>query len=122
GNWWPSSDEATGSSRSFRADVTALVQGNGLYTVSGLSAKPGHSADGVSLIVFFDDGHPENDRDVVVFEGNDSNVDGFPGEDDGWHAVLNGILYSGGTVNGQFHVADGQTFPDHAIAFTSSDD
>src|SRR5262245_4107691 len=112
-NCWPLPEAATGSSRSFRADVTALVTGNGRYPLSGLSAKPGHSANGASLIVFFDDGHPENDRDVVVFEGNDSNVADFPGEDDGWHAVLNGILYSGGTVDAQFHVADGQTFPDN---------
>src|SRR5262245_52725128 len=119
-NCW-SSPQGQSSSRSFRADVTALVTGNGPYTVSGLAAKPGHSADGVSLIVFFDDGHTENDRDVVLFEGNDSNIDDFPGEDDGWHAVLNGIVYSGGTVNAQFHVADGQISLDNSLAFTSSE-
>src|SRR5262245_10286607 len=94
--WFPPAGHS--SSRSFRADVTALVTGNGRYTVSGLSAKPGHNANGVSLIVFFDDGHVENDRDVVVFEGNDSNVVDSPREDDGWHAVLTGIVYSGGPV------------------------
>jgi hypothetical protein len=120
-NCWPSIDEATGSSRTFRADVTAFVSGDGPYTVSGLSAKPGHSADGASLIVFFDDGNPANDRDVVVFEGNDANVvGGFPGEDDGWHAALTGILYSGGSVSAQFHVADGQIIPDNALTLTSS--
>jgi hypothetical protein len=120
-NCWPTQEDATGSSRSFRADVTALVTGNGRYTLSGLSAKRGHSANGASLIVFFDDGHVEDDRDVVVFDGNDSNVADLPSEDDGWHAVLNGILYSGGTVNAQFHVADGQTLPDNTVTFTSTE-
>ena len=119
-NCWPTIDQATGTSRSFRADVTDFVPGNGRYTLSGLSAKTGHSANGASLIVFFDDGSSENDRDVVVFEGNDSNVVGFPGEDDGWHATLTGIQYSGGSVTAQLHVADGQSFPDNSLTFTST--
>ena len=120
-NCWPSLEGATGSSRTFRADVTVLVSGDGRYTVSGLSAKAGHSADGASLIVFFDDGDPVNDRDVVLFQGNDANVVGsFPGEDDGWHASLSGIQYSGGSVNAQFHVADGQTIPDNSVTVTST--
>jgi hypothetical protein len=119
-NCWPSIENPTGSSRSFRADVTEFVPGDGGYTVSGLSAKPGHSANGASLIVLFEDGSSEDDRDVVVFEGNDSNIIGFPGEDDGWHATLNGIQYSGGSVNAQLHVADGQSFPDNTFTFTST--
>ena len=121
-NCWPTKDTATGSSRSFRADVTEFVSGDGRYTVSGLSAKMGHSANGASLIVFFDDGSSEDDRDVVLFEGNDSNIADFPGEDDGWHATLNGIQYSGGPVNAQLHVADGQSFPDDSLTFTSTVD
>jgi len=120
-NCWPSGDEATGSSRSFRADVTAFVSGDGPYTLSGLAAKPGHSANGASLIVFFDDGNPDDDRDVAVFEGNDANVvAGFPGEDDGWHASLIDIRYAGGSVTSQFHVADGQMIPDNSLTFTST--
>jgi hypothetical protein len=62
-----------GSSRAFRADVSALVTGNGDYALSGLSAKTGHNANGASLVVTFDDGNPKNNRDLVFFEGNDSN-------------------------------------------------
>jgi len=118
-NCWPSSEGSQGTSRAFRADVTALVPGNGTYDLSGLSAKPGHSANGASLIVLFDDGNAEDDRDVVFFEGNDSNMAGFPGEDDGWHATLDGINYSSGTVNAQLHAADGQDFTDNTLTFSS---
>jgi subtilisin-like proprotein convertase family protein len=111
-NCWlnpPDFNPADGSSRAFRAEVTNLVTGNGSYTVSGLSAKTGHSANGVSLIVVFDDGNPSNNRDLVFFEGNDSNnPEGFPGEDNGWNATLAGINYQGGTVRAQLHAADGQ--------------
>lgn len=109
-----------GSSRAFRADVTPYVSGNGVYSVSGLSALPGHNANGASLIVVFDDGNPSNNRDLVFFEGNDSNIpSGFPGEDPGWNATLGGINYQGGSVNAQFHLADGQNFPDDVVTFTS---
>src|SRR5262245_17398979 len=118
-NCWPTFGNTTGSSRSFRADVTEFVSDNGRYTVSGLSAKEGHSANGASLIVFFDDGSSEDDRDVVVFDGNDSNV-AAPGEDDGWHATLNGIQYSGGSVTAQLHAADGQAFPDNTLTFSTA--
>jgi hypothetical protein len=101
----------TGSSRAFRADVTSLVAGNGLYEVSNLAALPGHDCNGVSLIVTFDDGNPNNNRDLVFFEGNDSNFpEGFPGEDNGWHASLAGINYGSGAVGAQLHLADGQNF------------
>ncbi|MBI5506246.1 MAG: hypothetical protein HY899_15730, partial [Deltaproteobacteria bacterium] len=101
----------SGSSRAFVADVTALVTGDGPYLVEGLSALTGHSANGASLIVLFDDGNPANNRDLAFFDGNDSNIpDGFPGEDAGWHSTLGGIQFQGGAVNAQTHSADGQRF------------
>jgi hypothetical protein len=110
-----------GSSRAFRADVTPFVNGNGSYIISGMSAKPGHNANGASLVVIFDDGNPTNNRDLVFFEGNDSNlVQGFPGEDDGWNATLAGIDYRGGQVNVQLHLADGQAFLDSTLTFTGA--
>src|SRR5437868_4576055 len=68
-------------SQAYRADVTSLVAArrNGTYALSGFS-KPMHTRtapiniNGASLIVFFDDGNPLNNRDVVLFEGNDSNA------------------------------------------------
>lgn len=110
-----------GSSRAFRADVSAVVGGDGTYLITGLTANPGHSANGVSLIVIFDDGDDSNNRDVVFFEGNDSNVpDNFPGEDEGWNATLSDIEYRGGVVQAQLHVADGQSFADADLTFSSS--
>jgi hypothetical protein len=118
-NCWPDV-HGTGSSRAFRADVTSFVTGNGSFTVAGLSAKTGHSGNGASLIVLFDDGDPSNDRDLVFFEGNDSNVAlGFPGESDGWQASLAGINYSSGAVNVQLHVADGQSLVDNTVSFST---
>jgi subtilisin-like proprotein convertase family protein len=117
----PPCNTGAGSSRAFRADVTGLVSGNGNYSVSGLSAKPGHNANGVSLVVVFSDGNPSNNRDLVFFEGNDSNVpEGFPGEDDGWHGTLSGINYQGGSARAQLHAADGQSFNDGPLTFTGS--
>jgi len=110
----------SGSSRAFVADVTAHVTGDGAYVLSGLAAKPGHDANGASLIVIFDDGNPANDRDLVFFEGNDSNDPaGFPGEDSGWHAFLEGINYQGGTVRVELHVGDGQSYGDNSLTIAS---
>jgi hypothetical protein len=110
-----------GDSTAYRADVTALVTGDGAYTVAGLaSGAAGNDSNGASLIVLFDDGNPSNDRDLVFFEGNDANdPEGFPGETSGWHATLPGINYSGGTVGIQFHVADGQDFSDDQVALNT---
>ena len=111
-----------GTSRSFVADVTPYVSGDGLYVLGGLAAKPGHDANGASLVVVFQDGDPSNDRDLVFFEGNDSNnANGYPGEDDGWHAVLHGVNYTSGTVAAQFHVADGQDFTDDTVRLATAD-
>jgi hypothetical protein len=107
-----------GDSTAYRADVTALVTGDGAYTVAGLaSGAAGNSSNGASLVVLFDDGNPSNDRDLVFFEGNDaSHPEGFPGETPGWHATLPGIDYSGGTVGIQFHASDGQNAGDDQVA------
>lgn len=110
-----------GSSRAFRADVTSQVAGDGSYAISDLSSKPGHNANGASLVVIFDDGDSSNDRDLVFFEGNDSNnTEGFPGEDNGWNGSLSGINYQGGVVSAELHVADGQSFPDNSLTFTGA--
>jgi len=114
----------TGSSRAFRADVTAFVPGNGSYTVAGLSS--GGNANGASLVVVYDDGNATNNRDLVFFEGNDSSFPaGFPGEDVGWNGSLTPINYGGGPVAVQLHVGDGQNFgggagDDGALTFTTS--
>src|SRR6185436_9750842 len=84
-----------GSSRAFFADVTGLVSGNGSYVISGLNALTGHNGNGASLIVLFNDGNPANDRDLVFFEGNDSDVIpiGDTSDQNGWAATLSNINY-----------------------------
>jgi len=101
-NCWPFLN-----SQAYRADVTSLVEGNGNYSLSNF-LKEDAEINGVSLIVFFDDDNPANNRDVVIFNGNDSNK---PNEfdADGWIATLSGINYMGGNAAIQLHVSDGQS-------------
>jgi hypothetical protein len=109
-----------GNSVAYRADVTAYVTADGGYDLENLSNGDGHSANGASLVVLFDDGNPDNNRDVVFFEGNDSSVsEGFPGDEAGWHASLSPISYGGGTVGMEFHVGDGQIFPDDSVLLST---
>ncbi|HWJ27055.1 MAG TPA: hypothetical protein VNS32_10965, partial [Flavisolibacter sp.] len=105
------------NSQAYRADVTNLVKatGNGTYMLSGFGAL---NPNGASLIVFFNDANNGNNRDVVIFDGNDSNIffPGIPSNPDapadplGWDVSLSNINYSSGTANIQMHVGDGQTF------------
>lgn len=106
-NGWPytglGEPPAPPSAGMYRADVTALVQagGNRDYALEGLADGGGHSANGASLIVYFDDGNPANDFHVVHCEGMQSNDDGD------WQFPFT-VAYAGGAVEAIFHVADGQ--------------
>ncbi len=106
------------NSQAYRADVTSLVAGDGNYSLSGFvgTDNNGNAVDinGVSLMVFFDDGDNTNNRDVVVFDGNDSNISNAF-DADGWNVSLAGIDYDSGTVKMELHVSDGQTFTDDAL-------
>ena len=115
------------NSQAYRADVTSLVQatGNGLYNLSGFGAL---NPNGASLIVFFNDGNGANNRDVVIFDGNDSNVS-FPGisanpnapaDPAGWNVTLSGINYTSGTSFIELHVSDGQIFNDDAVKINNT--
>jgi len=110
----------SGSSTAYRADVTAFVTGDGNYTIAGMAAKAGHSANGASLIVTFEDGNDANNRDLAIFEGNDSDTTGFPGEDEGWHSSLPGINYNGGSVFAELHLADGQNAGDGPVTYATA--
>ncbi len=98
------------NSQAYRADVTSIVSagGNGNYALAGFGAGTVNT-NGASLVVFFNDGNPSNNRDVVLFEGNDSNQPNVY-DADGWNVTLSGINYASGTANIQLHVADGQNF------------
>lgn len=101
------------NSLAYRADITDLVSGNGTYSLADFM-KGGSDINGVSLITFFDDGNAANNRDVVIFDGNDSNV-GSTYDTLGWNITLDGIDYTAGTANAQFHVSDGQYYTDDAV-------
>ena len=98
---WPT-DPQPPSAALYRADVTARVaaRGNGDYTFAGLADKPGHSANGLSLIVYFDDGNAANDVRVTQYEGMQSDTEEFVFEPY--------VDYAGGTVEALLHVSDGQ--------------
>lgn len=100
-------------SQAYRADVTALVQatGNGTYSLSGFGDM---NPNGASLIVFFDDGNNANNRDVEIFEGNDSNLtlynsELYPNDPGGWEVNFTGFTYNSGSANIQMHVAEGNS-------------
>ena len=112
------------NSLAYRADVTSLVSGDGTYALTNFINTDASGAiseiNGASLIVFFNDGDSTNNRDVVMFDGNDSDVPGTAGELDGWNITLNGINYTSGTANAQFHVGDGQPFADGTLTANGS--
>jgi len=98
------------NSQAYRADVTGLVTGNGSYALSDFT-KPGVDINGVSLLVFYDDGNSSNDRNVVAWNGNDSNV--FDGD---WDETIPGVPYAGsGSASLDFIVGDGQSFADGEV-------
>lgn len=111
-----SSDNCWGfqNSLAYRANVTSLVTGDGVYSLADFVKPGGIDINGVSLVVFYNDGDSTNNRDIVMFNGNDSNITNAY-DADGWNITLAGINYTAGSASAQFHVSDGQTFPDDAI-------
>ena len=108
------------NSQAYRADVTSLLSatGNGSYELSDFR-KGTTNINGVSLIVFFDDGDATNNRDVVLFNGNDSNMPNDY-DIDNWNAALNGVNYTGGAAELVLHVSDGQRAEDGTLTFNGS--
>lgn len=96
-----------GSSEAFVADVTQFMTGSGTYSVAGLSGKVGHTANGVSLFVMYDDGDVTNNRDVTLLLGNESRL----------NDIVSGFNYYGGSVSVQLTAADGQSFQDSGLQF-----
>jgi hypothetical protein len=102
-NFWSSLN-----SQAYRADVTSIVTGNGTVALSNFQ-KPAAQVNGAALFTFYNSGLTTGKRDVVLFEGNDSN---FASSFDpaGWDATLSGIKYSGGSAFLTMYVSDGQDF------------
>lgn len=106
------------NSQSYRADVTSLVTGNGTYSLADF-VKADADINGVALIVFFDNRNSGDDRNVVLWNGNDSNclAGGVP---ENWDETINGVPYQGGSASLDFVVADGQSFTDGAVLVNGS--
>ena len=110
-NFWGSSN-----SQAYRGDVTSLVTGNGTYALRDFQklsvpgcASPCAQVNGTAMFTFYNSGLSTGKRDVVLFEGNDSN---FASSFDpaGWDFTLSGINYSGGSAFLTLYVSDGQNF------------
>lgn len=116
-----SSDNCWGftNSRAYQVDVTSLVSGNGAYPLANFVKTGGIDINGVSLLVFYNDGNGTNNRDIVVFLGNDSNQTNTY-DPAGWSATLNGINYSSGAATLRLIVADGQSFSDNGVAINAT--
>src|SRR5262249_52350331 len=65
--------------------------------------------NGAGSLIFFDNGNAADDRDIVVFDGNDANF-GSAFDPAGWNINLNGIQYSAGQAFLTLMVSDGQDF------------
>lgn len=94
--------------QAYRADTTTVINGNGTYILSDFN-KPLATSNGAGTALFFNDGNSSNNRDVVIFNGNDSNF-ASPYDPAGWNLTLNGINYTNGQVFLRLFVSDGQNF------------
>ncbi len=82
GTCWDSMPDGS-LNHGFRADVTALVPGNGSYVLANLlsAAGPGSGVDmpdgqGASLVVIYADPTADFDTTVVIYDGNRTKVGG----------------------------------------------
>jgi hypothetical protein len=110
------------NSQAYRADVTPLVKAvrNGNYILTDFVHQGTNvNANGASLLVFFNDANTNNNRDVVVFDGNDSNA-ANPYDALGWNVSLPGVNYLSGQAFFQAHVSDGQVYPDDAVVINGT--
>lgn len=105
-----------------RSDVTRFITGNTNFVLTNFlrqacSTRFGQTVcavqdlNGASLLVFYDDGNPANNRDIMIFEGNDANETN-PYDAPGWSNRLAGIRYTGGSAQLGLHVSDGQSTTD----------
>ena len=114
-----------GNSQSYRADVSPYVSGNGNYALAGFRKTTFNSEtnsttvdadiNGVSLLVFFDDGTSGNNRDVTFVDGNDSNKTNTY-DSDGWDSTIQNVDVASGTAKLWTVVSDGQSYPEAAFS------
>ena len=111
-NCWPSSQ-----SDAYRADVTSIVDEfkDDVYEFKSLASLTQFEGNGVSLVVLLTDNDSSNNKDVVIYDGNDSNI-ANPFDAPGWNIVLNNIQCPAVcTAALEMHVGDGQAANDDKI-------
>ena len=97
------------NSQAYRANVTSLVSGDASFSLTDFIKAGGIDVNGASLYVTYDDGDSTNNRDLVLFNGNDSNISS-QFDPTGWNVALNGIDYTSGNAGIRLTVSDGQDF------------
>jgi uncharacterized repeat protein (TIGR03803 family) len=103
------------NSQAYRADVTSLVTGNGTYALTNFYKGSSADVNGASLIVFYDDGNPANNRDVYLYDGNDSNL-GSTYDPPNWSLAMTNLVYASNTnASLTLHVSDGQSYADASV-------
>jgi hypothetical protein len=107
------------NSQSYRADVTGLVTGNGAYGLANFT-KTEADVNGAALMVFYNDGDASDDRNVVLWNGNDSECT-TSAQLTNWDETISGVPYSGGTASLDFIVSDGQTFDDPQLLLNGNE-
>ena len=113
-NFW-----GVANSQAYRADVTGIVTGDGAYALANFEPRS-VLMNGVSLILFHDDGNAANNRDILLFDGNDANY-GEIFDALGWNAVLSGVNYAGGPASLTLHVSDGQPQVDGTLVLNGAE-
>lgn len=110
------------NTQAYRADVTEVLRSSASRAIK-LSEFGELNPNGASIVVFYDDGNSSNNRDVVIFDGNECNFEfeGIPGIPEAprdpmdWSVKLEGVNYFRENAFLQLHVSDGDSSPDGEI-------
>jgi hypothetical protein len=117
------------NSQAYRADVTAQIGGlaNGVnnfgFSVPGALKDDFNEfpVNGASLLITYSDGNSSNNRNLILFGGNDSNLASLY-DGSGWGANITGALYNGlGKAYLHLGVSDGeQSFDDDLVTLNGN--
>ncbi len=110
------------NSQAYRADVTEVLRSSAGRAMK-LSEFGNLVPNGASVVVFYDDGNSHNNRDVVIFDGNECNFEfeGVPGIPEAprdpmdWSVKLEGVNYFKENAFLQLHVSGGSSSNDGEI-------
>jgi len=115
--WGPPAGANFINCQAYRVDVTGYVSSTQTnYSLAGFRKETGGAIDavtqGISLLVFYDDGNPSNNKNVYLFDGTDSNM-ASEFDATGWEMTMTPVNFPvGSTASLQLHVAGGQVTTD----------